>query len=410
MQLVGFGAIAAILPLATQGMRLIKRRRIERPALRLGLWVAGIFATAATASLLPATDRWPLPSGLGGVAGDAILAVPRAIFAGSGVVVAIFGVAAAFVAILSVSGAAGLGFESENDIREAAFEEDDAPEHYGDDDDDRAGDPGFALISLGALIHIGLAMKAWGARLAERLRKRAAVAPIAPQTAPAHPRVEPTFDEMEAFQAYAPRRVRDLDEPADVVRRPEAPAPAAPKTAVAAAAAPARRVTRQPARAPMRVEAEIYDFPELELLTEPKKPAANVKVSEDILEQNARMLEGVLEDFGVRGEIINVRPGPVVTLYELEPAPGIKSSRVIGLADDIARSMSAVSARVAVVPGRNAIGIELPNAHREKVYLRELLAGQRLRRHRTRKLPLGARQEHRRRAGDRRSRHACRIC
>jgi S-DNA-T family DNA segregation ATPase FtsK/SpoIIIE len=81
----------------------------------------------------------------------------------------------------------------------------------------------------------------------------------------------------------------------------------------------------------------------------------------------------VLEDFGVKGEIINVRPGPVVTLYELEPAPGIKSSRVISLADDIARSMSAISARVAVVPGRNAIGIELPNPHREKVLLRELL-------------------------------------
>ncbi len=86
------------------------------------------------------------------------------------------------------------------------------------------------------------------------------------------------------------------------------------------------------------------------------------------------MLEGVLEDFGVKGEIIHVRPGPVVTLYELEPAPGIKSSRVIGLADDIARSMSAIAARVAVVPGRNAIGIELPNSTRETVYLRELLA------------------------------------
>ena len=84
----------------------------------------------------------------------------------------------------------------------------------------------------------------------------------------------------------------------------------------------------------------------------------------------------MLEDFGVRGEIINVRPGPVVTLYELEPAPGIKSSRVIALADDIARSMSAVSARVAVVPGRNAIGIELPNHKRETVFLRELLASQ----------------------------------
>ena len=111
------------------------------------------------------------------------------------------------------------------------------------------------------------------------------------------------------------------------------------------------------------------------MLTEPKK-SAGAKVSQDALEQNARLLEGVLDDFGVKGEIVNVRPGPVVALYELEPAPGIKSSRVIGLADDIARSMSAVSARVAVVQGRNAIGIELPNQRRETVYLRELLASE----------------------------------
>ena len=91
-------------------------------------------------------------------------------------------------------------------------------------------------------------------------------------------------------------------------------------------------------------------------------------MSKDLIDTNAAALESVLGDFGVRGEIINAHPGPVVTLYELEPAPGIKSSRVIGLADDIARSMSAVSARVAVVSGRNAIGIELPNPTREKVY------------------------------------------
>jgi S-DNA-T family DNA segregation ATPase FtsK/SpoIIIE len=109
------------------------------------------------------------------------------------------------------------------------------------------------------------------------------------------------------------------------------------------------------------------------LLNEAKNVVKDVTLSPEALEQNARMLEGVLEDFGVKGEIIHVRPGPVVTLYELEPAPGIKSSRVIGLADDIARSMSAIAARVAVVPGRNAIGIELPNEKRETVYLRELI-------------------------------------
>src|SRR5580700_10495774 len=131
-----------------------------------------------------------------------------------------------------------------------------------------------------------------------------------------------------------------------------------------------RRPTR-PSRA--RRSSGGYTLPALELLTQPSK-ISRTTVSTEALQQNATALEGVLGDFGVRGEIINARPGPVVTLYELEPAPGIKSSRVISLADDIARSMSALSARVAVVSGRNAIGIELPNPTREKVYLRELLA------------------------------------
>ncbi|WP_313665920.1 DNA translocase FtsK [Shinella sp.] len=117
---------------------------------------------------------------------------------------------------------------------------------------------------------------------------------------------------------------------------------------------------------------DTYEYPPRELLQEPPRTVGFVLTQEQ-LEQNAGLLESVLEDFGVRGEIIHVRPGPVVTLYEFEPAPGVKSSRVIGLADDIARSMSALSARVAVVPGRNVIGIELPNATRETVYFREMI-------------------------------------
>ncbi len=117
-----------------------------------------------------------------------------------------------------------------------------------------------------------------------------------------------------------------------------------------------------------------YHLPALSLLTKPKRQEGTANIADESLEQNAKLLETVLDDFGVRGEIIGVRPGPVVTLYELEPAAGIKSSRVIGLADDIARSMSAVAARVAVVPGRNVIGIELPNSTRETVFLREMLA------------------------------------
>ena len=116
-----------------------------------------------------------------------------------------------------------------------------------------------------------------------------------------------------------------------------------------------------------------YELPPLSLLTPPSVVLRN-QVSTEALEENARMLESVLVDYGVRGEIVSVRPGPVVTMYELEPAPGLKASRVIGLSDDIARSMSALSARVSTVPGRTVIGIELPNATREKVVLREILA------------------------------------
>jgi len=116
-----------------------------------------------------------------------------------------------------------------------------------------------------------------------------------------------------------------------------------------------------------------YELPPLSLLASPST-VQRYTLSDEALEENARMLESVLDDYGVKGEIVSVRPGPVVTMYELEPAPGLKASRVIGLADDIARSMSALSARVSTVPGRTVIGIELPNAAREKVVLREILS------------------------------------
>ena len=117
-----------------------------------------------------------------------------------------------------------------------------------------------------------------------------------------------------------------------------------------------------------------YMPPPLYVLGMPTISRSDQGETRDALEKNARLLEGVLEDFGVKGKIVKVRPGPVVTRYELEPAPGTKTSRVIGLADDIARSMSALSVRVAVVQGTSVIGIELPNHKRETVYLHELLA------------------------------------
>jgi S-DNA-T family DNA segregation ATPase FtsK/SpoIIIE len=166
----------------------------------------------------------------------------------------------------------------------------------------------------------------------------------------------------------------DLDDETDFPAETPQPAAAAPP-------APTRvtpRGTVDPSPASRRGDAPIfgeYELPPLDILAEPRDVGV-AEVAPEVLEQNAAMLEQTLCDFNVRGDIINVRPGPVVTLYELEPAPGTKSSRVISLADDIARSMSAVSARVAVVQGRNAIGIELPNVKRETVYLRELLASQ----------------------------------
>jgi S-DNA-T family DNA segregation ATPase FtsK/SpoIIIE len=117
-----------------------------------------------------------------------------------------------------------------------------------------------------------------------------------------------------------------------------------------------------------------WNFPSLDLLRAPP-PRTSTGPSADALQGNARLLETVLGDYGVQGKIVEIRPGPVVTLYELEPAPGIRSSRVIGLADDIARSLSVVAVRIATVTGRNVIGIEVPNAKRETVFFAELLGG-----------------------------------
>lgn len=116
-----------------------------------------------------------------------------------------------------------------------------------------------------------------------------------------------------------------------------------------------------------------YRRPSLNHLSQPASARPSADTSTAVLQGKARMLEDVLADFRIKGTIRDVRPGPVITLFELEPARGTKSSRVIALADDVARSMSAVSARISVVPGRNAIGIELPNTRRETFGLKELV-------------------------------------
>jgi S-DNA-T family DNA segregation ATPase FtsK/SpoIIIE len=164
----------------------------------------------------------------------------------------------------------------------------------------------------------------------------------------------------------------------DAQRRP-ARAPAAPTEATRAPVIAERTSPRERERRPLRERqpslalGDSYALPSIDLLNPAPRPV-NVALDKTALERNARLLESVLEDFSVKGEIVEVRPGPVVTMYELEPASGIKASRVIQLADDIARNMSALSARVATIPGRSVIGIELPNAKREMVSLSELIA------------------------------------
>ena len=174
-------------------------------------------------------------------------------------------------------------------------------------------------------------------------------------------------DEEDYVQSWssdgASRPEIPVAQPRKVVQKPE-PKPMQPSRRAQAEAQPALHFTENTID---------YELPPLHLLASAENIERHV-LSDEALEENARMLESVLDDYGVKGEIVSVRPGPVVTMYELEPAPGLKASRVIGLADDIARSMSALSARVSTVPGRSVIGIELPNDKREMVSFREILS------------------------------------
>jgi S-DNA-T family DNA segregation ATPase FtsK/SpoIIIE len=180
--------------------------------------------------------------------------------------------------------------------------------------------------------------------------------------------------------------------PSTVIRREagaalfgQAPSPDSPTQMVAVRTAHgAARGAAPPLRKPLQQSLPLPDaawrFPPLELL-KPAPARAATGPSEEALQANARLLETVLADYGVQGSIVEIRPGPVVTLYELEPAPGIRSARVIGLADDVARSLSVTAVRIATVSGRNVIGIEVPNAKRETVYLSEILASEEVTKH-----------------------------
>lgn len=191
-------------------------------------------------------------------------------------------------------------------------------------------------------------------------------APLPQGIAPQHSGEEKAPEQKEKTQAVAP--IATTAQTATTAQN----ATIKPTTTKATISAPFRTLNPAFIPSPKSQSDDSYIFPSIDLLQEPEHKDGAV-ISQETLERSAGLLESVLEDFGIKGEIIHVRPGPVVTMYEFEPAAGVKSSRVIGLSDDIARSMSAISARVAVIPGRNVIGIELPNKVRETVYLREII-------------------------------------
>jgi S-DNA-T family DNA segregation ATPase FtsK/SpoIIIE len=341
LQSLGLAAILPVLVLMAWGFRLVRVHRLPLWWLRLTLLPLAIIAAATALAFVQAPPSWsrPFDVGLGGIAGRLcltwILAPVQGLGMGAIGLAVLAGICAsiALVFLLAVTwlewqaaarhvatGAAALGALGR---RVGALSR-------------RARDPG----------------KQRAAEKAERRRERR------------EPGIEPHVVAEAGAGAGAGEPSIARPSPRDLVETPTREAP------------PARSKRAARKQTTLDLGTGSIEMPGLDLLRMPKAEDRMTTVDETALAQNARLLESVLDDFGVQGRIVKVRPGPVVTLYELEPAPGTKAARVIGLADDIARSMSAISVRVAVVPGRNVIGIELPNASRETVYLRELLSDQ----------------------------------
>jgi S-DNA-T family DNA segregation ATPase FtsK/SpoIIIE len=361
--------------------------------------LATLAATVALATF-PVMNAWPLPTGLGGVLGDLLLKVPAAFIGHDPVRLSAFavGLLSASLALLLTLHASGLILQfdrargeddedvpavrpsarvtvtdDDDEFSDAEDTDGDADADFDDDEGDEEEDddrPSRFAMFAGFMAHVGMSLAAAARRRLMRRRRSALRAMIDDDSYRAG-RIEPRMGADGEWHAREPdpddSDMDDTDLPEIDMDEDEAPvAPKKPRKPAASKTAVSVKPKRQPK----------FELPPVDLLAEPKPGERKSTITPAQLEQNARMLEGVLEDFGVKGEIMNAHPGPVVTLYELEPAPGIKSSRVIGLADDIARSMSAIACRVSVIPGKNAIGIELPNVKRETVYLRELLAAQ----------------------------------
>ncbi len=330
LQTLGIGVIALIMPLAAWGVFLMLGLHVTRWGLRLLALPFAAILIAGAVALLPPMGVLPTKAGLGGVIGSTLVNLSESALVLVGLQDFLFVIAL----MAGVGGSIFLLFASQLTF----------------------GAVGRFLALAGAAFHRG---SLHVIRAFQWLRARF------DRNAPLVERAMPGFDEAES------RTTKPVSRAAAT---PVEPARKEPR--IAREAKPARQNKRAKAEAEPQLafDDSAFELPPLSLLAKPKV-VAEPRESDETLEQNARVLEGVLSDFGVRGQITKVRPGPVVTMYELEPAAGIKASRVIGLADDVARSMSATSARIAVVPGRNVIGIELPNRRRETVYLRELLSG-----------------------------------
>ena len=329
----GWAGAIPVIGLAVWGWRLIRKRPVVRPWLQVLMLAAATVLLSTGIAALPAPHGWLLAIGPGGAAGSVVLANAAFYTESYGLFLGPSVLAVVSIAIGTAAWAASLGLSS-SEWR------------------------GIGRNLVGA---------AKGSR-----RIIGGVGDFFAPLKRARDRAEPTFDSV--VDSAVGKEHPAAQDSARVQRSP------ATKTDLVAPKATRVKTGRKAEQASQGKldfgQDDDYRFPPLDLLHPPPDTSGNHALNRDALEQNAKLLSTVLEDFGVRGEIVKVRPGPVITLYELEPAPGTKSSRVIGLADDIARSMSAVSVRVAVIPGRNVIGIELPNLRREPVGLRELLASQ----------------------------------
>ncbi len=362
VQSLGLASIILFLPLAAWGWHLIARTVPGRRKFRLLAWPASVILLAAALAALPQPKSWPLPNGLGGIFGDFFMAGAHVIgpFLPEAAVSFVAGLVFFIVGIALLLFACGTSTSKLIALW--------APRSSA------AGE--WANAWLGAGMHFVMHTSSL-VRRAFRRKPRAQDYDedyddeddredwVEPQpVVDPDGRIEPSFGPAPIAGEY------DDDEDEDLTTRTTMTS----RRPITGSRASIRKRRRRSGTRPLSRSHELdapYDPPPLKLLQQQSRAARGRTISDEVLQENARELEGVLQDFGVKGEITNVRPGPVVTLYELEPAPGTKSSRVIGLADDIARSMSAIAARVAVVPGRNAIGIELPNDRREMVMLRE---------------------------------------